>query len=95
MRRVIWSGPARRDLRSVERWLAENRSPDYELRVLQAIHNRCIFLAKTPKGAPALKDEKRKLIVLGTPYILIYRIVEDGLEILRLFHERQDWHSTL
>jgi toxin ParE1/3/4 len=95
VRQVIWAGPARGDLRKIEQWLAQNRTPAFELRTLQAIHKRCAFLLDTPRGAPAVKGEKRKLLILGTPYLLIYRILDDGVEVLRVFHDSQDWQSIL
>lgn len=48
-----------------------------------------------PDGGPTLSGERRKLLVTGTPYLLIYRRSDTGIEILRLFHESEDWQSKL
>lgn len=95
MRRVIWSAAADADLRGAEAWLAANRPPKVELRTLERIHERCDFLVPFPHGGPTLSGEQRKLLVTGTPYLLIYRRSDTDIEILRLFHESEDWQTKL
>ena len=33
----------------------------------------------------------RELVITGTPYFLVYRARGDRLEILRVFHSKQQW----
>jgi len=33
----------------------------------------------------------RELVVAGTPYIVIYRVKDNRLEILRIFHGARQW----
>jgi plasmid stabilization system protein ParE len=33
----------------------------------------------------------RELIVVGTPYILVYRVSQATIEIVRILRGRQDW----
>ena len=35
----------------------------------------------------------RKIRIKGTDFILFYRPTDDGIEIARLFHARQDWRG--
>ena len=63
--------------------------------MLERIHERCDFLVQFPQGGPVLTGDHRKLLVTGTPYLLIYRRSDTGIEILRLFHESEDWQSKL
>jgi toxin ParE1/3/4 len=95
VQRVSWSLPAHADLKRIETWLASERPPAFELATLQAIHARCLFLAKFPHGGGILMGELRRLVVIGTPYIMIFRVQDSGIEIVRLFHERQDWQFEL
>ena len=44
-------------------------------------------------GAP-LAGDSRLWPVLRTPYILVYRIRDETVEILRVWHSRQDWRSA-
>ena len=41
----------------------------------------------------ALRDT-RELVVVQTPYVVIYRIAEEALEILRVIHGAQNWPPT-
>ena len=42
-------------------------------------------------GRPGLRVGTRERVVPKTPYIVVYRTRDDVLEILHMFHERQDW----
>jgi plasmid stabilization system protein ParE len=33
----------------------------------------------------------RELVFVPLPYIAVYRVEEDAVEILRLYHSAQDW----
>ena len=37
----------------------------------------------------------RELVITGTPYIVPYRVQNDSVEILRVFHARRRWPSEL
>lgn len=95
MRALEWTVPALRDLRTVEQWLVENASAEISTRTLQAILGRADFLRRFPQGGPRVtRQEFRSLRVMGTPYILLYRILDDRIQILRIRHEREDWHPA-
>jgi len=50
------------------------------------------FLAGLPEAGPALEGrEARKWRVAGTNYLLIYRLVPDGIQVLRVQYAREDW----
>ena len=36
-----------------------------------------------------------ELIVVGTPYIIPYRVRRERLELIAVFHGRQEWPTTL
>lgn len=92
MRRLNWTVPARDDLRSVDAWLTEEASPQIAMRTLAEILERARFLLDFPHGGrPFLDRQFRILRVFNTPYIIIYRIKGDAIDILRVQHERQDW----
>ena len=37
----------------------------------------------------------REWLVNGTPYLIVYRVKNDALEILRVWHGRRNWQNTL
>ena len=42
-------------------------------------------------GRPGRVDGTRELVVPGAPYIVPYRLVGDGVQILALIHNAQRW----
>ncbi|MGQ7322992.1 type II toxin-antitoxin system RelE/ParE family toxin, partial [Streptococcus suis] len=52
------------------------------------------FLAEHPAAGPALADGQRKWCVPGTDYVLVYRVVAGDVEILRVYHGREDWRRS-
>ncbi len=39
--------------------------------------------------------ETRELVIRGTSYLAVYRIVDERVVIIRLFHTAQDWPDDL
>lgn len=95
MRRVDWTSPAERDLEAIDDyWCAYNVARADE--ILDMIRDAGDFLASLPKAGPALEDKSlRKWLVGGTDYILLYRLVEGGVQVLRVRHAREDWLTDL
>jgi toxin ParE1/3/4 len=42
-------------------------------------------------GRPGRVAETRELVITGTSYLAVYRIVDERVVIIRLFHTAQDW----
>ena len=42
-------------------------------------------------GRPGRVPKTRELVVSGTPYLVIYRVKNDRLEVLRVFHGARQW----
>lgn len=91
MTSVVWTIPARDDLRAIDDWLTRETSPHYAIRTLAAIRTRSKFLQDFPKGGRPRRNQTRILRVLDTPYRLRYRIRSGVVEMLPVYHEREDW----
>ncbi len=92
---LIWSRKARADIDRIEDWLDDNRRPDYSLRVIRAIQAKVALLARSPQIGARLEGELQKTRVLGTPYLIVFADRSEHVEILRLFHESEDWQAKL
>ena len=82
---------ARADLQQIHDYIAEN-SPASALRFVQRLENRCYLLADHPYigiGRLDLGEDCRSFVVPGTDYIVIYRPLEDGVEIIHVRHGSQ------
>jgi toxin ParE1/3/4 len=95
MRKIIWAKSAQNDLQRIERWLERERSPQYAVQILVALRFRCKFLEDFPHGGSPMSDGLRKLRVPDTGYIMMYRLRMEVTEIVRVFHEREDWKNEV
>ena len=46
-------------------------------------------------GRPSKRSGTRELAIAGTPFVLVYRVKKDALEILALYHGAQNWQERL
>lgn len=42
-------------------------------------------------GRGGRKPETRDLAIVGTPFVIIYRVKKESVEILRILHGKQQW----
>jgi len=42
-------------------------------------------------GRPGQIDGIRELVIPGLPYVVVYRVGGESVQILRVFHTRQEW----
>ncbi len=89
---VDWTDLAREDLRGINVWLVKEASGDLAVRILAAIRHRSTILEDFPHSGRPHQDGTRVLRVYDTPYLLRYRIMEGAAQILRVHHERENWH---
>jgi toxin ParE1/3/4 len=89
---VRWSMPAADDLERICAWI-EQDNPEAASRVAGTIYGGCARL----KDFPYMGRESRRmsgwreLVFPPLPYIVVYRIRRDAVEISRIFHAAQDW----
>ncbi|MBA3486299.1 MAG: type II toxin-antitoxin system RelE/ParE family toxin [Lysobacter sp.] len=49
-------------------------------------------LAEEPQiGRAGIEPGTRHWIVQRTPYLIVYRVTDEAVEILRVWHGRRDW----
>jgi toxin ParE1/3/4 len=89
---VRWSVPAAEDLEKICAWIGRD-SPQIAARVARTIYEGCGQLKNFPNlGPPSRRmDGRRELAFPPLPYIAVYQIKENIVEISRIFHGAQDW----
>jgi len=79
------------DLRAAHAYSAE-RSPAAPDRVTGAILRAANGLAKFPLlGRPGAVPGTRERIVVRYPYRIVYHVMGDTVEVLRILHSAQSW----
>lgn len=93
--KVKWSLPAVADLGELRRYIGL-RNPAAARRVAQAILRATRDLRQFPaQGRPGRVPGTRELVVLGTPYLVPYRVRSDVIEVLRVLHGARRWPKRL
>lgn len=92
---VIWSKPAKRDLRNIHDHIASD-SKFYAKKVVQNIVEKSEDLQDFPlmgRMVPELQDSDIRELIFYS-YRLIYRVSSDTIEVLTLIHGKQDFLTT-
>lgn len=95
MTRIIWSEKAVADLVTLNDWLTEYRRPREATESIRAIRKQVANLDQFPAVGSPVHPGTRKLLIKDQPFVLLYELVDDRLTILRLVHNRSDWHTLL
>lgn len=94
-KKVVWTYPAREDLRAHLRYLIE-KSPGAAHRLFEEAEAAGDSLDELPERGrvvPELGEPPRREILVGK-YRLVYRVTRDEVIILRMIHGRQDFVSA-
>ena len=88
---IVWSPRAIHHLARLRSHIARE-NPQAARRVAETLVHAVERLAKMPNlGRPGRIAGTRELVVPGTPYIIPYRPRGDRLEVIAVFHARQQW----
>jgi addiction module RelE/StbE family toxin len=89
---IRWSVPAAEDLERIcERIQRDN--PEAARRVARTIYDGCTRLQQYPHlgRASSRMPGRRELVFSPWPYIVVYQVTGQAVEISRVFHGAQDW----
>jgi toxin ParE1/3/4 len=91
--RVRWLTRAVANLEAEAEYIARDNSKA-AANVVQAIHEAVNQLQQFPAlGRPGRVVGTRELVISGTPYMVPYRVRNDEIQILRVFHGARKWPS--
>jgi len=87
---IVWRQVALNGLENARQYIAQH-NPSAANRVFEAIPTSVRHLADTPNiGRPGRVDGTRELVVVGTPYIVAYAVVDSRINILAVQHGAQE-----
>jgi len=89
---VRWSLPAADDLERICAWI-ERDNPEAARRVAKRIYDGCARLKDSPNlGRESHRmSGRRELTFPPLPYVAVYQVKTNAVEISRIFHGAQDW----
>jgi len=90
--RIRPTEPAADDLTNICDYIEERGGPASARRVALTIYEGVSSLSRFPhRGRPGRKVGTRELVFRSLPFLAIYRIREDVIEINRILHGAQNW----
>jgi len=91
--RLVWSSLALKDRQGIFDYI-EVDSPGAAISVDERIAGKIEGLKTFPKsGRPGRVPGTREIVIVGTPFVAVYRIAEDRIRILRVLHGARLWPS--
>jgi len=90
--RIRWTDTAVGDFTHICDYIEKQGSTEAARSVALSIHSAIDLLAKFPEyGRTGRKPDTRELVFSGLPYLAIYRVHENAVEIVRILHGAQKW----
>src|SRR5258708_29388667 len=81
-----WSPKAADDLENIVRYIQENDSTEAGRRVARVIYERAGGVQTMPnRGRPGRIEGTRELVLPPLPFIIVYRVLRDAVEIARRY----------
>ena len=93
--RVRWFSRALRDLDEAEAYIAQDdpqAAVGVVLRIIRAVSN---LREQSGIGRAGRVPDTKELIVPNTPFIVPYRVKDDVIQILRVYHSSRKWPERL
>ncbi len=90
--RVRWTDAAARDLTSICDYTQEHHGPEQARQLALRICEAAGSLSQFPNvGRLGRKPGTRELVLSGIPFLAVYRVRKDVVEIARILHGARRW----
>jgi toxin ParE1/3/4 len=88
--RLRWTPAAAADLQRLSDYLHEHH-PHYRQRTISKVYASIQSLQQWPQRGRAGREEgTRELLFPPLPYVVVYRVKEENIEILHIYHGARD-----
>ena len=87
--RIRWTPPATRDLQGISDYLKEHH-PQFRQATMRKLYDGIRGLKQAPFiGRPGRVEGTREIMFAPMPYVAVYRIREQTIEVWRIWHTSQ------
>ena len=88
--RIRWTTAAAADLEQINRYLQEHH-PHYCQPTIRKLYESIRSLKESPhRGRPGREEGTRELLFSPLPYVAVYRVRNQSIEVLRIYHAAQN-----
>ena len=88
--RIRWTPAAAADLKSISNYLSDNH-PHYREATVRKLYETIRELKQWPRrGRPGREEGTREILFPPTPYVAVYRVRDQYIEVMRIFHGAQE-----
>jgi len=88
--RLRWTTPAAEDLYRIVQHI-QTDNPTTAARTAKTLYDGCVGLQKFPRiGRRGRVQGTRELVIPGLPYVVVYKVGDEVVEVLRIYHGAQD-----
>ena len=88
---VRWTEPAARDLEEISEFIRKDQ-PSAAEGVTRTLFDAADSLGRFPaRGRRGRFPGTHELVIAGLPYIIVYRITDAAVHILRIYHGARNW----
>ena len=88
--RIRWTLEAADDLEQIWEYLRAHH-PEFTAATIRRIYDDIRLLASAPRlGRIGREEDTRELLISGLPYIAVYRVKDEAIEVLHIFHGAQN-----
>ena len=88
--RIRWTPAAAADLQHISDYLKEHH-PRYRQPTMRKLYESVRALRQWPQRGRAGREEgTRELLFSPLPYVAVYRLTEQSIEVVRIYHTAQD-----
>jgi len=95
VRRIRWSPAAANDLEHIRNYLRDNH-PTLSQSTIRNLYAAARSLKTSSyRGRPGKKENTRELVVAPMPYIIVYAVEAEIVQIFRVIHTSQDWQGAI
>ena len=88
--RIRWTRAAAEDLEHIKEYLTEHHTQFARSTVIELYETIRSLKTSPRRGRLGREEGTRELVVSRLPYIVAYRIKEQAVEILHIFHSAQN-----
>ncbi|MGJ0396385.1 MAG: type II toxin-antitoxin system RelE/ParE family toxin [Methylocystis sp.] len=94
--KIVWAPEAIDDLAALRAYISQDNPPAAQRLALHILDTVETVLAENPHiGRPGRVPGTREFVIDKSPYIIPYRVKDNALQILRVYHGARRWPDTL